>query len=153
MAYFMEELPACTVGKMVDKYWKCDSPDNHIHPVLGTRVYYEDNSSKDGEKACPISLKDKLSEKKFVELGSHLWWGCYEPDCFEKHHSNRDTDLICTRCGEGHRGDAYIRLVNEWVFYLGTVLPVKDIFNSATALEIEDIVEEKLSPHCRPLTI
>ena len=103
MAIFMEELPACTVGKMKDKFWKCGSPDNHVHPVLGNRVYYEDNTSSDREKACPISLKDKMSEKKFIDLGGNLYWGCYQPDCFKNHHPNRDTDLICTRCGEGLR--------------------------------------------------
>ena len=151
MAIFMEELPPCTVGKMKDKYWHCGSP-GHIHPVLGTRVYHEDNTSTDRDQACPITLQNKLSEKKYIELGSNLYWGCYQEDCFKKRHSNLNTDPICSRCGDGLRGDAYIRLVNEWTHYLGTVLPEKDIFTTGTALEIDEIVEEMLSPHCRPLT-
>ena len=151
MAIFMEELPPCTVGKMKDKYWHCGLP-GHIHPVLGTRVYQDNNTSTDREQACPITLQNKLSEKKYIDLGSNLYWGCYQQDCFEKRHSNLNTDPICSRCGDGLRGDAYIRLVNEWTHYLGTVLPENDIYNTGTALEIDENVEEMISPHCRPLT-
>ena len=118
MAIFMEELPPCTVGKMKDKYWHCGSP-GHIHPVLGTRVYQDNNTSTDREQACPITLQIKLSEKKYIDLGSNLYWGCYQEDCFQKRHSNLNTDPICSRCGDGLRGDAYIRLVKEGTHYAG----------------------------------
>ena len=136
---------------MKDKYWNCGSP-RHIHPVLGEKVYNDDNTSTDRKQACPHNLQIRLTEKKLIDLGGNLSWGCYQRDCFDYRHWNLSKDSTCTRCGDGLKTDAYIRLVNEWTHFAGDIEPVKDIFNTGTALEIEDIVEEMLSPHHRPLT-
>ena len=87
MAYFMESLPHCTVEKMKDKYWNCGSPC-HIHPVFGEKVYNDDNTSTDRKQACPHNLQIRLTEKKFIDLGGNLSWGCYQRDCLNYRHWN-----------------------------------------------------------------
>ena len=86
-----------------------------------------------------------------MDLCANFNWGCYNRNCFDKRHWNFSKDTTCTGCGDALKSDAYIRLVNEWTYFAGENDPSKDIFHAGTALEIDDIVEEVLSPHQRPL--
>ena len=75
-AYYMERLPNCDVEYMSDKYWTCPTA-GHIHPVLGEKVVYDDNTFSDSSGVCPCDLFSMLNEDKVSDVYSKLQWSCY----------------------------------------------------------------------------
>ena len=134
MAYYMDDLPHCTVDRMKDKYWNCGSPC-HIHPVFGDKVIHDDNTISDRKNVCLHNLQSKLTEGKIADLCSNFNWGCYNRSCFDKRHWNSSRDSTCTGCGDALKSDAYIRLVNEWTYFAGENEPIKDFFMQAQPLK------------------
>ena len=61
LAYFIDRLPDCDIKAMSDMYWTCNSM-GHIHPVLGNKVIYDDDTLAESAGSCPVDLFVMLTD-------------------------------------------------------------------------------------------
>ena len=139
LAYYMYRLPVYDINEMSDKYWTCNSM-GHIHPFLGNKVIYDDNTFADRAGACPVDLFTRLNDEKLSETAtSSLNWSCYMEENWSRGHLNNYEALSCTRCDASLKSDAYVRLIKEWTDFANDLAPHRDIKDKGENLVIMEI--------------
>ena len=107
-AYFMDRLPDCNIKEMGNKYWTCNSM-GHIHPVLGNKVIFDDNTLAESAGSCPVDLFTLLTDDKVSEtVTPNIYWSCYLEECWSRGHLNPSYALTCTRCEASVKADIYV---------------------------------------------
>ena len=96
--YYMDRLPDYDIKEMGKKYWTCNTL-GHIHPVLGSKVIFDDNTLSDSAGSCPVDLYTMLTYDKVSETATaNLYWSCYLEECWSMGHLNPSDALTFRRC-------------------------------------------------------